>query len=94
MSVAVGFMLDPIRVTSVAGVDRFGLDDMDARILRTMIEKFGGGPVGILTIATAVGEEAETIEEVYEPFLVQSGFVDRTPRGRAAAAPARQHYGR
>ncbi len=63
-------------------VDQFGLDDMDSRILRSIIEKFDGGPVGINTIAAAVGEDASTIEEVYEPFLVQNGFLQRTPRGR------------
>ena len=74
-------------------VDQFGLDDMDARILRAIIEKFGGGPVGIGTIAAAVGEEAGTIEEVYEPFLVQQGFLQRTPRGRVATAVAYRHFG-
>ena len=62
-------------------VDEYGLDDMDNRILLAIIEKFKGGPVGITTIATAVGEEAGTIEEVYEPFLIQEGFMQRTPRG-------------
>src|SRR5215210_7137449 len=65
-------------------VDEFGLDDMDARLLRTIVEKFDGGPVGITTIAAAVGEDPNTIEEVYEPFLVQNGFLQRTPRGRVA----------
>jgi len=59
-----------------------GLDEMDKRILLTIIEKFGGGPVGLNTIAVAVGEEGGTIEEVYEPFLIQEGFLSRTPRGR------------
>ena len=63
-------------------VDEHGLDDMDNRILTTIIEKFKGGPVGLTTIATAVGEEPGTIEEVYEPFLIQEGFLQRTPRGR------------
>ncbi|HZM27960.1 MAG TPA: Holliday junction branch migration DNA helicase RuvB, partial [Gemmatimonadales bacterium] len=63
-------------------VDEFGLDDMDARILLTIIEKFGGGPVGLNTVAVAVGEDAGTLEEVYEPFLIQQGFMERTPRGR------------
>ena len=66
-------------------VDQFGLDDMDSRILKSIIEKFDGGPVGINTIAAAVGEDASTIEEVYEPFLVQNGFLQRTPRGRRRA---------
>ncbi len=72
-------------------VDQDGLDDMDNRILLTIIEKFKGGPVGITTIATAVGEEAETIEEVYEPFLIQEGYLKRTSRGREAAARAYKH---
>ena len=74
-------------------VDHFGLDDMDARILRAIIEKFDGGPVGIAAMAAAVAEEAETIEEVYEPFLVQNGFLQRTPRGRVASALAYRHFG-
>jgi Holliday junction DNA helicase RuvB len=74
-------------------VDQFGLDDMDARILRSIIEKFDGGPVGIGTIAAAVGEDASTIEEVYEPFLVQNGFLQRTPRGRVATSTAYRHFG-
>jgi Holliday junction DNA helicase RuvB len=74
-------------------VDEFGLDDMDARVLRTIIEKFDGGPVGIGTIAAAVGEDASTIEEVYEPYLVQNGFLQRTSRGRLATAQAYRHFG-
>jgi Holliday junction DNA helicase RuvB len=74
-------------------VDEFGLDDMDARILKTIIEKFEGGPVGVNTIAAAVGEDANTIEEVYEPFLVQNGFVQRTSRGRMATPHAYRHFG-
>ncbi len=74
-------------------VDHFGLDDMDARILRAIIEKFDGGPVGIAAMAAAVAEEAETIEEVYEPFLVQNGFLQRTPRGRVATSLAYRHFG-
>ena len=74
-------------------VDHFGLDDMDARILRAIIEKFDGGPVGIAAMAAAVAEDAETIEEVYEPFLVQNGFLQRTPRGRVATAQAYRHFG-
>jgi Holliday junction DNA helicase RuvB len=72
-------------------VDEHGLDDMDNRILLTIIEKFKGGPVGITTIATAVGEEAETIEEVYEPFLIQEGYIKRTSRGREATELAYNH---
>jgi Holliday junction DNA helicase RuvB len=74
-------------------VDQFGLDDMDTRILRAIIEKFDGGPVGVTTIAAAVGEDAGTIEEVYEPFLVQNGFLQRTPRGRVATPQAYRHFG-
>jgi Holliday junction DNA helicase RuvB len=74
-------------------VDQFGLDDMDARILKCIIEKFDGGPVGIGTIAAAVGEDQGTIEEVYEPFLVQNGFLQRTARGRMATAQAYRHFG-
>jgi holliday junction DNA helicase RuvB len=74
-------------------VDQFGLDDMDARILKTIIEKFDGGPVGVGTIAAAVGEDQGTIEEVYEPFLVQNGFLQRTSRGRMATAQAYRHFG-
>lgn len=72
-------------------VDEHGLDDMDNRILQTIIEKFKGGPVGITTIATAVGEEGETIEEVYEPFLIQEGYIKRTSRGREATELAYKH---
>jgi Holliday junction DNA helicase RuvB len=74
-------------------VDAFGLDDMDARILRTIIEKFDGGPAGIRSIAAATGEDEGTIEEVYEPFLVQNGFLQRTQRGRVATAQAYRHFG-
>jgi holliday junction DNA helicase RuvB len=74
-------------------VDEFGLDDMDARVLKTIIEKFDGGPVGISTIGAAVGEDASTIEEVYEPYLVQNGFLQRTPRGRVATPQAYRHFG-
>ena len=74
-------------------VDEHGLDEMDNRILSTIIEKFKGGPVGISTIATACGEEAETIEEVYEPFLIQEGYIKRTSRGREATELAYKHLG-
>jgi Holliday junction DNA helicase RuvB len=74
-------------------VDEYGLDDMDARILTVIIEKFGGGPVGLNTIAVAVGEDPGTIEDVYEPFLIQQGFLHRTPRGRQATATAFRHFG-
>lgn len=72
-------------------VDEYGLDEMDNRILSTIIEKFKGGPVGITTIATAVGEEPGTLEEVYEPFLIQEGFLQRTPRGREVTYKAYSH---
>lgn len=75
-------------------VDKNGLDEMDNRILSTIIEKFNGGPVGITTIATAVGEESGTIEEVYEPFLIQEGYLMRTQRGREVTALAYQHLGK
>lgn len=75
-------------------VDARGLDEMDNRILSTIIEKFKGGPVGLTTIATAVGEEAGTIEEVYEPFLIQEGYIQRTARGREATALAYEHIGK
>jgi Holliday junction DNA helicase RuvB len=74
-------------------VDEFGLDDMDARLLKTIIEQFSGGPVGLTTIAAAVGEDPGTLEEVYEPFLMQQGFLARTPRGRCATATAYRHFG-
>lgn len=74
-------------------VDEFGLDEMDTRILMAVIEKFQGGPVGLTTIAVAVGEEAGTLEEVYEPFLIQQGFLQRTPRGRIATPLAYRHVG-
>jgi Holliday junction DNA helicase RuvB len=75
-------------------VDEHGLDEMDNRILLAIIEKFKGGPVGISTIATAVGEESGTIEEVYEPFLIQEGFLQRTPRGREVTYKAYEHLGK
>ena len=78
---------------SALHVDDHGLDDMDNRILSTIIEKFKGGPVGLTTIATAVGEQSGTIEEVYEPFLIQEGYLMRTPRGRQATEKAYKHLG-
>ena len=74
-------------------VDQFGLDDMDARILTTIIEKFAGGPVGLGTVAVAVGEDGGTLEEVYEPYLIQQGFLERTPRGRCATPLAYRRFG-
>ena len=74
-------------------VDEFGLDEMDTRVILALIEKFGGGPVGISTLAVAVGEDSGTLEEVYEPFLIQQGFLQRTPRGRIATPLAYRHMG-
>ena len=75
-------------------IDKYGLDEMDNRILLTIIDKFNGGPVGITTISTAVGEDAGTIEEVYEPFLIKEGYIKRTPRGREVTERAYLHLGR
>ncbi|MDD3727760.1 MAG: Holliday junction DNA helicase RuvB C-terminal domain-containing protein, partial [Dysgonamonadaceae bacterium] len=75
-------------------IDRFGLDEIDNKILVTIIDKFRGGPVGITTIATAIGDDPGTIEEVYEPFLIMEGFLKRTPRGREATELAYEHLGR
>ena len=81
------------RALEALNIDSRGLDEMDNKILRTIIEKFGGGPVGVGTIATSVSEEAGTIEEVYEPFLIKEGFLKRTPRGREATDLAYSHLG-
>jgi len=81
------------RALRMLGIDREGLDDMDKRIMETIIHRFSGGPVGINTIAVAVGEESDTIEEVYEPYLIQKGFLKRTRRGRMATNLAYQHLG-
>ncbi len=81
------------RALEALNIDSRGLDEMDNKILRTIIEKFGGGPVGINTIATSVSEEAGTIEDVYEPFLIKEGFLKRTPRGREATDLAYSHLG-
>ena len=78
---------------SALDVDKYGLDEMDKRILQAIIYKFNGGPVGINTISVSVGEEPGTIEEVYEPFLIQQGFINRTPRGRTATKLAYEHLG-
>jgi Holliday junction DNA helicase RuvB len=90
-----GVVTQPVAAEALArlNVDEFGLDDMDARILTTIIEKFGGGPVGLGTIAAAVSEDAGTLEEVYEPYLLQQGFLERTPRGRVATANAYRRFG-
>jgi len=87
-----------IKIVDIAlnalNVDKYGLDEMDNKILSTIIEKFKGGPVGLTTIATAVAEDAGTIEEVYEPFLIQEGYLMRTPRGREATELAYKHLGK
>jgi Holliday junction DNA helicase RuvB len=90
-----GVITAPVAADALArlNVDEFGLDDMDARILTTIIEKFGGGPVGLGTIAAAVGEDAGTLEEVYEPYLLQQGFIERTQRGRMATGNAYRRFG-
>ena len=82
-----------LRRSARLNVDEFGLDDMDARILTTIIEKFGGGPVGLGTVAVAVGEDAGTLQDVYEPYLIQQGFLERTQRGRCATALAYRRFG-
>ena len=79
---------------NILAVDRYGLDEMDRRILLTLIDRFQGGPIGIDTLATVVCEEKNTLEDVYEPFLIQSGFLIRTPRGRMATVAAYEHFGR
>lgn len=92
---AQGAITGPVARDALArlNVDEFGLDDMDARILTTIIEKFGGGPVGLTTVAVAVGEDSGTLEEVYEPYLIQQGFLERTPRGRCATPLAYRRFG-
>ena len=75
-------------------IDQFGLDEIDNKILVTIIDKFRGGPVGLSTIATAIGEDTGTVEEVYEPFLIMEGFIKRTPRGRMVTELAYRHFGR
>jgi len=73
-------------------VDRFGLDEIDQKIMRTVLEKYGGGPVGLSTIAASIDEEPDTIEEVYEPYLMQLGFLNRTARGRVATDRAWDYF--
>ncbi|MCE2942710.1 MAG: Holliday junction branch migration DNA helicase RuvB [Gemmatimonadota bacterium] len=92
---ATGHVTKPVADDALAllDVDAFGLDDMDARILRMLIEKFDGGPVGVASLGAAIGEEPDTIEEVYEPYLVQHGFLQRTARGRVATPLAYRHFG-
>jgi len=86
------------KITGVAltalNIDQYGLDEIDNKILLTIIDKFRGGPVGISTIATAIGEDSGTVEEVYEPFLIMEGFIKRTPRGRMVTELAYKHFGR
>jgi Holliday junction DNA helicase RuvB len=86
------------KITRIAltalNIDKYGLDEIDNKILLTIIDKFRGGPVGITTIATAIGEDAGTVEEVYEPFLIMEGFIKRTPRGRMVTELAYKHFGR
>jgi Holliday junction DNA helicase RuvB len=74
-------------------VDEHGFDEVDRKLLRTIIDKFGGGPVGVNSIAAAISEEKDAIEDIYEPFLIQIGFLDRTPRGRVATARAYTYFG-
>ena len=83
-----------ITALTALNIDQYGLDEIDNKILLTIIDKFKGGPVGITTIATAVGEDAGTVEEVYEPFLIMEGFIKRTPRGRMVTELAYRHFGR
>ena len=86
------------KITEIAltalNIDQYGLDEIDNKILLTIIDKFRGGPVGVTTIATAIGEDAGTLEEVYEPFLIMEGFIKRTPRGRMVTELAYRHFGR
>ena len=82
-----------VEVLTLLNIDSYGLDHIDRQILTTMIEKFGGGPVGLETIAVSIGEDTATIEDVYEPYLIQSGFIARTPRGRIVTDTAYEHLG-
>jgi Holliday junction DNA helicase RuvB len=89
-----GHITQPVAETALdlLEVDRYGLDEIDQKIMLTVLEKYGGGPVGLNTIAAAIGEEPSTIEEVYEPYLIQLGFIDRTPRGRVAMDRAFDYF--
>jgi Holliday junction DNA helicase RuvB len=89
-----GHITEPVAQTALnlLDVDRYGLDDIDQKIMRTILEKHAGGPVGLNTIAATIGEEPETVEEVYEPYLIQLGFLNRTPRGREATAVAFEYF--
>jgi holliday junction DNA helicase RuvB len=90
-----GLVTKPVadRALQLLEVDSRGFDEIDRRLLRTIIDKFGGGPVGVGTLAAAMSEEKDAIEEIYEPFLIQIGFLDRTPRGRVATARAYEYFG-
>jgi Holliday junction DNA helicase RuvB len=92
---AKGDITEPVTQAALAmlDVDDRGFDEIDRRLLRTIIDKFGGGPVGVNTIAAAISEEKDAIEDIYEPFLIQIGFIDRTPRGRVATARAYEYFG-
>jgi Holliday junction DNA helicase RuvB len=81
------------RALAMLEVDEHGFDEVDRRLLRTIIDKFGGGPVGVASIAAAMSEERDALEDIYEPFLIQIGFLDRTPRGRVATARAYEYFG-
>jgi len=81
------------RALEMLQVDAHGLDEIDRRLLRTIIEKFQGGPVGVATLAAALSEERDALEDIHEPFLIQAGFLDRTPRGRVATALAYEYFG-
>ena len=82
------------RALAMLDVDEAGFDEMDRRLLLTIIDKFGGGPVGVETLSAAVSEEKDTIEDLYEPYLIQEGYLDRTPRGRMATRRAYEHFNR
>src|SRR5690606_15942211 len=90
-----GFITKKITQDSLEalGVDQIGLDEVDRNLLLSIINKFSGGPVGLDTLAATIGEEPETIEDVYEPFLIQNGFINKTPRGRMATKLAYEHFG-
>jgi Holliday junction DNA helicase RuvB len=92
---ATGAITAPVAGEALAmlDVDALGLDDIDRKVLKTIVEKFAGGPVGLETIAASISEEADTIMDVYEPYLLQLGFLDRTPRGRVATRGAYEHLG-
>ena len=82
-----------LRAMKLLEVDEHGFDELDRRLLRTIIDKFGGGPVGVASLAAAMSEERDALEDIYEPFLIQLGFLDRTPRGRVATAKAYEYFG-